>query len=82
MYFQQIGDVNIKSLDLKPAYDLESSLSFISFRAGENIILQVFGNRKVFLECIKNAEADLYKGVCSEEEMKLLGNMYDGGLNS
>lgn len=75
----EFGSINIDDLALRPAYNLESSLGHIRFRAGKNIDLLVTHNGKVFLECYKNGKQHTYSGECSEAEINMLEQIYCGG---
>lgn len=77
MYFEKIGNLTIEDLGLEPAPDLGLAIGFGLFRAGENIVLQVLKDRRVFMDCTKGDQTDTYTGTCSTAELIQLQKMME-----
>ena len=80
MRFEKIGELSIEFLSLEAAPDIDVSPSYLMFRSGDNIVVQVLRDKRVFMDCTKEGQADTYEGTCSEEEYEQLVKMMENAI--
>ena len=82
MILKELGDIPANVNVFTPAYDTGCGLNFILFRCGDALMLQLFTDRRVFVDYIyKGQVAGTHTGTCSPEEFDYLVNLYWDGLD-
>lgn len=81
MTLYELGDIPADVTIFTPAYDEGCGTNFILFRCGEDIMLQLFTDRRVFVDYIyKGQVVGTHTGTCSPEELDYLVDLYMNGL--